>query len=58
MDKIMDAAKNNRLFVVEDACQATGAEYKKKKAGTFGSFGAFSFDYVGSYNRRRRDAGH
>ncbi len=46
MGNIVDTAKKNNLFLVEDACQATGAEYKGKKVGTFGDFGAFSFDYV------------
>ncbi|MCL5674320.1 MAG: DegT/DnrJ/EryC1/StrS family aminotransferase [Candidatus Omnitrophica bacterium] len=46
MDNIVDISRRNNLFLVEDACQATGAEYKGKKAGTFGNFGTFSFDYV------------
>ena len=46
MDNIMNISKNNNLFLVEDACQATGAEYKGRKLGTFGHFGTFSFDYV------------
>ena len=36
-------AKDNRLFVIEDACQAIGAEFKHKKAGSFGDIGVFSF---------------
>ena len=43
MDKIMNIAKKYRLHVVEDAAPAIGAEFKKKKCGTFGDFGAFSF---------------
>jgi len=49
MDPILDLAKRYNLFVVEDACQAHGAEYfsKKdnvwKKAGTMGLAAAFSF---------------
>jgi dTDP-4-amino-4,6-dideoxygalactose transaminase len=43
MDEIMEIAKKHNLFVIEDACQAIGAEYKDKKAGTFGDFGCFSF---------------
>lgn len=46
MDEIMKIAKENRVFVVEDACQSTGASLNGKKAGTFGDFGCFSFDYV------------
>jgi dTDP-4-amino-4,6-dideoxygalactose transaminase len=43
MDPIMEIARKHKLFVVEDACQAHGAEYKGKKAGTIGDLGAFSF---------------
>ena len=43
MDKIMNIAKKYRLHVVEDAAPAIGAEFKNKKCGTFGDFGAFSF---------------
>ena len=43
MDIIMDIAKRHDLFVIEDACQAIGAEYKGKKVGTFGDIGCFSF---------------
>jgi len=31
------------LFVIEDACQAHGAEYKRKKVGGIGHIGCFSF---------------
>ncbi|MBN2323608.1 MAG: DegT/DnrJ/EryC1/StrS family aminotransferase [Spirochaetes bacterium] len=43
MDPIMDIAKKHGLFVIEDACQAHGAEYKGKKAGSMGDAGCFSF---------------
>ncbi len=43
MDVIMDIAKRHDLFVIEDACQAIGAEFKGKKVGTFGDIGCFSF---------------
>jgi len=43
MDKIMDIAKRHNLKVVEDCCQAIGAEYKGRKVGTFGDIGCFSF---------------
>jgi len=43
MDIIMDIAKRHNLFVIEDACQAIGAEYKGKKVGTIGDVGCFSF---------------
>jgi dTDP-4-amino-4,6-dideoxygalactose transaminase len=43
MDEIMRIAKERGLFVIEDACQAHGAEYKGKKAGSMGDMGCFSF---------------
>ncbi len=43
MDAIMDIAKRHNLYVIEDACQAIGAEYKGKKVGSFGDIGCFSF---------------
>jgi len=43
MDPIMEIAKEHKLFVVEDACQAHGAEYKGKAAGSIGDAGCFSF---------------
>lgn len=42
MDPIMEIARRHRLFVVEDACQAHGAEYKGRKAGSIGDAAAFS----------------
>jgi len=42
MDPIMDIAKAHNLVVIEDACQAHGAEYRGKRAGSFGT-GCFSF---------------
>jgi dTDP-4-amino-4,6-dideoxygalactose transaminase len=43
MDKIMAIADKYDLFVVEDACQAHGATYKGRKAGSIGDAAAFSF---------------
>ena len=43
MDPIMEIAEANNLFVIEDACQAIGAEYKGKRVGSIGNYGAFSF---------------
>jgi len=43
MDPIMAIARKHGLFVVEDACQAHGAYYRGKKAGTIGDAGCFSF---------------
>ncbi len=43
MDPIMELARNRGLFVLEDAAQASGAEYNGGKAGSFGDAAAFSF---------------
>jgi dTDP-4-amino-4,6-dideoxygalactose transaminase len=43
MDPILEFAHQHGLFVVEDAAQAHGAEYKGRKAGTLGDAGCFSF---------------
>ena len=43
MDPILRIAKENALFVIEDACQAHGAEYKGRPAGSLGDMGCFSF---------------
>jgi dTDP-4-amino-4,6-dideoxygalactose transaminase len=42
MDAIMKIAEKHDLLVLEDACQAHGAYYKGKRAGTLGHAGAFS----------------
>lgn len=43
MDRIMAVAQRHGLKVIEDAAQAIGATWKGKPAGTFGTFGCFSF---------------
>ena len=43
MDPIMEIAGEKELKVVEDACQAHGAQYKGKPVGSIGHLGAFSF---------------
>lgn len=42
MDKIMKIARKHNLWVVEDACQALGANHKGKMAGSWGDMGCFS----------------
>jgi perosamine synthetase len=37
MDPIMDIARHHNLVVIEDACQSHAAQYKGKKAGSFGT---------------------
>ncbi len=43
MDPLLEIAEKYHLHVIEDACQAHGAEYKGKKVGTMGDLGTFSF---------------
>ena len=43
MDPIMDIANAHNLIVIEDAAQAIGAEYKRRRAGSIGHYGCFSF---------------
>jgi dTDP-4-amino-4,6-dideoxygalactose transaminase len=43
MDPILEIARRHRLVVIEDCAQAHGAEYKGRKAGTFGDIACFSF---------------
>jgi perosamine synthetase len=43
MDPIIEIAKRYGLFVIEDAAEAHGAEYKGKKVGSIGDLAIFSF---------------
>jgi len=43
MDSIMDIANRYDLIVIEDGCQAHGAKYGRRKVGSFGAMGCFSF---------------
>ena len=43
MDSILKVAREHDLYVVEDAAEAHGAEYKGKKVGSFGDISCFSF---------------
>ncbi|MFC1631547.1 DegT/DnrJ/EryC1/StrS family aminotransferase [Candidatus Omnitrophota bacterium] len=56
MAPLLKLAEKNNLKVVEDACQAHGAEYKGKRAGSFGQVNAFSF-YPGKNLGAYGDAG-
>jgi len=42
MDIILEIAKKYNLYVIEDAAEAHGAEYKGKNVGTLGNLAAFS----------------
>jgi dTDP-4-amino-4,6-dideoxygalactose transaminase len=56
MDAILAVAKEYNVPVIEDACQAHGAAYKGKRAGSFGVAAAFSF-YPGKNLGAYGDAG-
>jgi perosamine synthetase len=43
MDSILALARRRGLFVIEDAAQSHGAEYKGKRTGSLGDIGTFSF---------------
>jgi len=43
MEPLMAIARKRGLHVIEDACQAHGAEYHGRKAGSIGDVGVFSF---------------
>jgi len=43
LEKISEIAKKYNLFLVEDTCDALGAEYNGQKVGTFGDIGTLSF---------------
>ena len=43
MDVILNLCKKHNLWLIEDSCDALGAEWKGKKAGTIGHIGTYSF---------------
>lgn len=43
MDPVMEIAEKYNLFVIEDAAEAHGAEYKGRRVGSIGTVGTFSF---------------
>jgi dTDP-4-amino-4,6-dideoxygalactose transaminase len=56
MDEIINIAKKNNLFIVEDNAQAQGATFKNKSTGSFGEINATSF-YPGKNLGAFGDAG-
>ncbi|MGB3112440.1 MAG: aminotransferase class V-fold PLP-dependent enzyme [Candidatus Omnitrophota bacterium] len=44
MDEIMEIAKKNDLYVIEDATESLGSKYNGWHTGTFGDMGCFSFN--------------
>lgn len=43
MEAILDIARKNNIFIVEDAAEALGSKHKGKYLGTWGKTGCFSF---------------
>lgn len=43
LDKIMKICQKHNLWLIEDSCDALGASFKGKKAGSIGHIGTFSF---------------
>jgi CDP-6-deoxy-D-xylo-4-hexulose-3-dehydrase len=46
MDSIMATARRHNLLVIEDACEAHGAQYHGRKVGSFGDLATFSFFFT------------
>ncbi len=45
IEKIAKFAKDNKMFLIEDTCEALGSMFKSKFLGTYGDFGTYSFYY-------------
>lgn len=45
MDEIVQIARENDIFIIEDCAQAPGSVYKGRKVGTLGDIGVFSLNY-------------
>ena len=43
--EISKICKKNKIFMIEDNCEAVGAKYENKYLGTIGDAGILSFDY-------------
>ena len=43
MEPVMEIARRHGLYVIEDAAQSIGSEYKGRRAGSMGDLGCFSF---------------
>ena len=56
LDPLLDIARRRSLFLIEDAAQAHGAEYKFRRCGSIGHLACFSF-YPGKNLGAYGDAG-
>lgn len=45
MERLLELAKKNNLYIIEDAAQSLGSRYKGKHLGTFGELGSLSFSF-------------
>jgi len=45
MNEIIQLSKRHNLMIFEDTCESLGTTFKKKKLGTIGNFGTYSFYY-------------
>jgi dTDP-4-amino-4,6-dideoxygalactose transaminase len=43
LDEILEIARRHKLFVIEDACEALGAQFDGRKVGSFGDAAVFGF---------------
>jgi perosamine synthetase len=43
MSALLEIARRHRLYVIEDSCEAIGAEYDGRKVGALGDVGVFGF---------------
>ena len=46
LNEILKITKKYKVPIIEDACEALGAKYKKKYVGTYGEMGIFSLDFA------------
>ena len=49
LDPMLDLCRRRGLVLIEDACQAHGAEYKGRRVGGFGQSAAFSLNFTKSF---------
>ena len=50
MEKILNIAKKNKLYVIEDSAQAYGSHLNGKMAGSFGDTGCFSMNAMKNFS--------